>query len=246
MKLILCSFLFFLSLIKSTFACEKIEYSNKIKNSNFDLNILSLQGNLKKIDKVINGLPDGFYKEYILGVSFLDGKTKLVDLKEAEKHLINSAKYCFSPAHYSLGYLYYLENKLEDSKKWLLSAKKLGDSLAAYQLGLIYIKEHNPEKMLESLDFAEKTDFTPAITELGVQYYDGKIINKDLTKAFKYFEKAALRNDPLAQNNVGWMYENGEGGVKVNKEKALYWYRKAYDNGFSGAYENYSRLLGKK
>lgn len=81
---------------------------------------------------------------------------------------------------------------------------------------------------------------------MGVQYYDGKIINKDLIKAFKYFEKAALRNDPLAQNNVGWMYENGEGGVNVNKEKALYWYRKAYDNGFSGAYENYSRLLGKK
>ncbi|WP_227554595.1 MULTISPECIES: hypothetical protein [Acinetobacter] len=74
MKLILCSFLFFLSVIKSTFACGKIEYSNQIKNSNFDLNILSLQGNLKKIDKVINGLPDGFYKEYILGVSFLDGK----------------------------------------------------------------------------------------------------------------------------------------------------------------------------
>jgi len=135
--------------------------------------------------------------------------------------LKKSAKYCFSPAHYSLGYLYHIAGELEDSKKWFLSAQNLGDSLAAYQLGLIYKKENNTEKMLESLELSARNDFTPSITELGVQFYDGDLVKRDFIKAFKYFEKAAFKNDSLAQNNLGWMYEKGEGGMHKNKEKSF-------------------------
>ncbi|WP_340601008.1 tetratricopeptide repeat protein [Acinetobacter sp. HZNU-JH01] len=246
MKSILYSLISCFFMVGTTYACEKIEYSDQIKKDNFDINISNIQGDFKRVDDLIYKLPDGFYKEYVLGVSFLDGKRKLIDLKKAENHLKKSARYCFSPAHYSLGYLYYIAGALEDSKKWLLSAQNLGDSLAAYQLGLIYKKENNPEKMLESLEFSARNDFTPSITELGVQFYDGDLVRRDFIKAFKYFEKAASKNDSLAQNNLGWMYEKGEGGINKNKERALYWYKTAYDNGFLGAAENYNRLLIEK
>lgn len=90
----------------------------------------------------------------------------------------------------------------------------MGDNLASHQLALIYKDEGNKSKMMEYLLYAEKNDFLPSITELGVQFYDGILISKDLDKAFFYFEKAAMKNDSLAQNNIGWMYEHGEGTSK--------------------------------
>lgn len=219
-------------------ACGEINF----KNINYpEISYYSLQGNYKKVSEFVNGFKVEYYKNYALGYSYLIGKNRLKDYDLAREYLLKSAQYCFSPAHYSLGYLYYIEGDVEEAKKWFISAKDLGDNLAAHQLGIIYKKEGDSEKMLDSLHFAETNDFTPSITELGVQYYDGFLVNRDLHRAFKYFEKASLRNDPLAQNNLGWMYEYGEGTEK-NIEKAEYWYRIASENGFSLATENLKRL----
>jgi TPR repeat protein len=49
----------------------------------------------------------------------------------------------------------------------------------------------------------------------------------------KWFRKAAVQGEPMAQFNMGWMYENGT-GVQKNASKALEWYRKA---SFSGHIE---------
>ncbi|MCH4243162.1 tetratricopeptide repeat protein [Acinetobacter gerneri] len=99
--------------------------------------------------------------------------------------------------------------------------------------------------MLENLSFSENNDFTPSITEFGVQYYDGVLLNRDFNKAFIYFERAALRNDPLAQNNLGWMYEHGEGTEKdINKAK--YWYQLAAAQGHIKAINNLKLLNFKK
>lgn len=95
--------------------------------------------------------------------------------------------------------------------------------------------------MMENLLFAESNGFTPSITELGVIYYDGTLVEKDLQKAFEYFKRSALKNDPLAQNNLGWMYEHGE-GTEINIEKAEYWYRIASENGFELATKNLNKL----
>lgn len=47
--------------------------------------------------------------------------------------------------------------------------------------------------MMENLLFADSNSFTPSITELGVIYYDGTLVKKDLQKAFDYFERAAKK-----------------------------------------------------
>lgn len=206
--------------------------------------LYSLQGNFKKIDENINNMENNFYKNYFLGYSYLIGKNEIENIEKAEYYLKEASKYCFSPAHYSLGYLNLKTNKVDEAKKWFFSARDLGDNLAAHQLALIYKKESNSKKMLENLNFSEGNGFVPSITELGVQYYDGVLVAKNLKKAFKYFEKAALKNDALAQNNLAWMYENGEGTIK-DIEKAKYWYKISLNNGFSLAAKNLNRLNGE-
>lgn len=201
----------------------------------------NLQGDSKGVSEVMNDVPDGYYKNYVMGYSYLVGKDVLKNYDLAEKFLIKSSAYCFSPAHYSLGYLYYIKKDVKEAEKWFVSARILGDNFAAHQLGVIYKKDRKYKEMLENFEFAASHDFTPSITELGVQFYDGVLVNKDIDKAFKYFERAALRNDVLAQNNLGWMYEHGE-GVEKDIEKAKYWYQQAFDNGFEGAYLNIERL----
>lgn len=51
----------------------------------------------------------------------------------------------------------------------------------------------------------------------------------------------AKNGDVLAQYNLGWMYDNGEGVVQ-NYEKAFEWYSKAANQGFAMAQYNLGLL----
>lgn len=48
-------------------------------------------------------------------------------------------------------------------------------------------------------------------------------------KAFSLFLRAALLGEAAAQHNVGYFYHVGI-GVKRNKKRALFWYKKAWRN----------------
>ena len=157
-----------------------------ISKKYFDINYSVLRGDYKVVDSELHNLDD-YYSNYSKGYVYLLGRNKIKNYELAEQFLKKSAKYCFSPAHYSLGYMYYIKNDLAQAKIWFESAKALGDNLAAHQMEIIYKKENNSEKMLENLLFADSNGFTPSITELGVVYYDGALVKKDLKKAFDYF-----------------------------------------------------------
>ena len=45
-------------------------------------------------------------------------------------------------------------------------------------------------------------------------------------KSGGYFTLAAKQNNPFAEYNLAWCYENGK-GVEQNLEKAAYWFEKA-------------------
>jgi TPR repeat protein len=50
----------------------------------------------------------------------------------------------------------------------------------------------------------------------------------------RWFRKAAERGHPMANFNVGLMFERGL-GVAKNREEAISWYRKAAEQGFAKA-----------
>ncbi|GES75100.1 kinase-like domain-containing protein [Rhizophagus clarus] len=61
-------------------------------------------------------------------------------------------------------------------------------------------------------------------------YHDGEGTEKNLEKAFYWFQKGAENGNEIAINNLASCYENGEGTEK-NLEKAFYWYQIGAENG---------------
>src|SRR6266542_6608996 len=76
---------------------------------------------------------------------------------------------------------------------------------------------------------AENGDIN-AQNNLAVMYYQGGGIERDLEKAFYWFQQAAEHGCNVTQNNLAIMYYEGE-GIERNLEKAFYWYQKAAENG---------------
>jgi TPR repeat protein len=60
--------------------------------------------------------------------------------------------------------------------------------------------------------------------------------------AAKWYQKAADQGNATAQNNLGVLYQNGQ-GVEQSEEMAAKWYQKAADQGYAIAQNNLEMLL---
>jgi TPR repeat protein len=69
--------------------------------------------------------------------------------------------------------------------------------------------------------------------EIGLKYYD----EKQYDKALEYFLLDADKGFANAQNNLGYMYQNGY-GVEKSDMKAVQYYQLAADKGFASAQNN--------
>ena len=72
----------------------------------------------------------------------------------------------------------------------------------------------------------------------------GNGVKEDPVEAVNWFLKAAEQEDGNAQFAMGKCYEDGT-GVPMNKNRALYWYTKASDNGIRVSDEIWKRLKTK-
>jgi TPR repeat protein len=70
-----------------------------------------------------------------------------------------------------------------------------------------------------------------AQNNLGIMYEYGRGIQKDNTKAFEWYFKAAKNGNATAQFNIGQSYLNGSNGLSKNRVEALNWLRKSASNG---------------
>ncbi|RIA81548.1 hypothetical protein C1645_716941 [Glomus cerebriforme] len=70
------------------------------------------------------------------------------------------------------------------------------------------------------------------MNELACCYYNGKGTEKNLEKAFYWYQKASENENgnEIAMIGLAICYESGFGTEK-NLEKAFYWYQKASENG---------------
>ncbi|KAF9966534.1 hypothetical protein BGZ73_000980, partial [Actinomortierella ambigua] len=74
--------------------------------------------------------------------------------------------------------------------------------------------------------------------ELGRLYYSGEGgLLRDYSLAFEWYFKAAEQGQTQAQNNLGWMYQDGK-GVAQDDAKAVDWYRLAAEQGDAKAQGN--------
>ena len=92
--------------------------------------------------------------------------------------------------------------------------------------------------MIVHCKFDETFDDIDLQSKVG-EHYDS---NRKYTKAFKWYMKAAKRGDPMAQNNLGVLYNEGT-GTKMDYKKAIKWYTKAAQQGYVLAAHNLGRLF---
>lgn len=63
-----------------------------------------------------------------------------------------------------------------------------------------------------------------------------------LRSAFRLFLSGAKAGDPGAELNLGYFYDTGQ-GVGQNRERALYWYKRAFRHGYAGAATNLGTIF---
>lgn len=136
-----------------------------------------------------------------------------------------SAEKGFSDSQYNLGQ-YYMdaieswEGIVRDEKeavKWYTMAAQQGHVNAQYNLGQYYMGVlHNDlavsvdvEKALHWYNLSAK-HASESQYALGVIYYEGTSVPKDLSKAYKWFVSASEAGDADAKTNLAIMYINGE------------------------------------
>jgi len=63
-----------------------------------------------------------------------------------------------------------------------------------------------------------------------------------LRSAFRLFLSGARAGDPGAQVNLGYFYDTGL-GMKPNRRQALYWYKRAFQQGYAPAATNIGTIF---
>lgn len=99
------------------------------------------------------------------------------------------------------------------------------------------MSEENPKAHVQSLQESAEQGDAAAQCNLGLCYYNGNGVAKDLTEAVKWFRKAAEQGYAVAQYNLGECYRVGD-GVPKDMTEAVNWYRKAAEMGFANAQRN--------
>ena len=92
-------------------------------------------------------------------------------------------------------------------------------------------------EMLKQAGFRKSAEAgcTQALFKLGVFYYDGLGVQKDLRMAAKFFFQAARQGYVRAQYNLACLFEMGAVTGKADPEAAFYWFQQAARGGDAAA-----------
>ncbi|GET04602.1 kinase-like domain-containing protein [Rhizophagus clarus] len=131
---------------------------------------------------------------------------------------------------------------------WYNKAANNGNIIAMYHLGNCYKNGEGVEidynKALELFKRSSEGGCPEGITLLECCYNYGIETEIDLQKSFELYQKSANLGEKVAQYNLGFMYENGDGITNDMKDinKAIYWYRKSANQKYRNA-QNRLKLL---
>lgn len=106
--------------------------------------------------------------------------------------------------------------------------------LADYEAGVNAAFNGDFETALHEFTVAAEEGLDLAQYNLGILYYTGQGVERDLDLAFRWTEAAALQGHVAAQFNLGSLYFAGD-GIEANPEKAVEMFRLAGRAGHAGA-----------
>ncbi len=154
--------------------------------------------------------------QYNLAVCYQNGRGVEIDEKEAFAWYKKSAEQGLADACYNVGYCYLMgmgcPQNYESAFSWFNKTLEKGNSFELAK---------------------------DAAYNIGLMLFNGMISGGNY---MDYFINAAQSGDDLAQNMLGYCYENGSGVKEIDIEKAKYWYRKAAEQNNKEAIASLARL----
>lgn len=138
-----------------------------------------------------------------------------------------------------IGSYYHSKNDYQAAMEWFLNASEMGCSGAMLRIGLMYYDGMGVDQNYAvSADWLLKAAHRGDIYAMSwygyILHQDNvvyEIINKKYASFLEEYLKAADAGDPIAMRNIGYMHENGYGGLSRNSLTALAWYQQAADAG---------------
>ena len=104
-------------------------------------------------------------------------------------------------------------------------------AIASDDIGYKYYEQGLYDKAFKIWSKEVKLGNKEAMYNMGLLYYFGKGVTRDLEMAFMYCEKATFKGSARAQNNLAFMYMEGL-GTKKSYISAYAWSIIAINNGY--------------
>ena len=192
-----------------------------------------------ELDKLIAQAESGdANSQVILANKYFNGDGIRQDKKEAVKWYRLAADRGHAGAQTAMGVFYsgahgLFEPNMQIAFQYFSKAANQGDATAQYRIGDIYLFQNNVVEAEKWLNMALNNGENNALVGLAdIHMRQGK-----KEEAMKLLTKAATLGNPMAMNNLGFCYQNGQ-GVSTDKEIAVYWFQKAVDANCDLAFAN--------
>lgn len=104
--------------------------------------------------------------------------------------------------------------------------------VADNDIGYKYYQKGNYKKALEVWTVEAEEGDKEAFYNIGLLYFLGNGVEKNLPLSFEYCQKAAFMGSPRAQNNLAFMYIKGL-GVKKSYIDSYVWAKVAIEHGYN-------------
>lgn len=101
---------------------------------------------------------------------------------------------------------------LAEAEKWFRRAAEANCVPAFYYLGRLYIRQKRYEEAATAFRAGAEKNYVPAVHFLGRMYLTGRGVEKDVTKATKYFERASAGGSVFAKRTLGRLLTRSRSG----------------------------------
>ena len=109
---------------------------------------------------------------------------------------------------------------MKNKEEILLRCAESGDPVSMYRLAALYTRSKRVQKALQWLLNASKVKYAKAFGPLGVFYYYGYFVEKNLDKAISLWMEGVDLGDSESMYYLAYQYEYAE-GINKDSDKAL-------------------------
>lgn len=182
--------------------------------------------------------------QYHLGNHYLYGVGVDYDFQKAIRNLLFAALKGHADAQNQIGNIHSLNGNDKEAFKFYSLSAQQGNADAQNNLGTFYkIVNKDDKEAFKYYQLAADQNQTNALWNIAYMYEHGLGVDKNLEKAFEYYQRNSKSPDPNFSVNrkLGNMYELGQ-GIKKDDKEAFRLYKLARESKDTHALPGISRL----